>query len=211
MGYSCISSSPSPTPSLPRRYTSQVFLTPPHTVRSRVADSALFDHLDSTWTMEPGPTPHSCWLSFHVDFAFRSQLHGYLADLFFAEVVKQMTGAFEGRCGVLYGPSSLLAQPPRPRQQQHQQQHSHQHQAHKLGHHQPCQAQQQYKHVEPAQPPAGQPVEGPAAGATQGRGAGGGSAAVRQGGEVAPGGRAQSSTHGGAPGDQRLAGVEPHR
>ncbi|GLI67239.1 hypothetical protein VaNZ11_011155, partial [Volvox africanus] len=68
---------------LVERYTSQVFLTPPRSVRSRVADSSLFDHLDSTWTMEPGPTPRSCWLSFSVDFAFRSQLHGYLADIFF--------------------------------------------------------------------------------------------------------------------------------
>ncbi|KXZ54656.1 hypothetical protein GPECTOR_4g722 [Gonium pectorale] len=97
---------------LVERYTSQVFLSPPHSVRSRVADSSLFDHLDSTWTMEPGPTPRSCWLSFSVDFAFRSQLHGYLADLFFSEVVKQMSGAFEGRCAALYGPSSLLSVPP---------------------------------------------------------------------------------------------------
>ncbi|GLC34372.1 hypothetical protein PLESTB_000736200 [Pleodorina starrii] len=94
---------------LVERYTSQVFLTPPRSVRSRVADSSLFDHLDSTWTMEPGPTPRTCWLSFSVDFAFRSQLHGNLADIFFSEVVKQMSGAFEGRCARLYGPSSLLA------------------------------------------------------------------------------------------------------
>ncbi|GIL66917.1 hypothetical protein Vafri_20432 [Volvox africanus] len=96
---------------LVERYTSQVFLMPPRSVRSRVADSSLFDHLDSTWTMEAGPTPRSCWLSFSVDFAFRSQLHGYLADIFFTEVVKQMSGAFEGRCAKLYGPSSLVAAP----------------------------------------------------------------------------------------------------
>ncbi|EFJ39687.1 hypothetical protein VOLCADRAFT_33835, partial [Volvox carteri f. nagariensis] len=88
---------------LVERYTSQIYLTPPRSVRSRVNNSTLFDHLDSTWTMEPGPTPRSCWLSFSVDFAFRSQLHGYLADIFFSEVVKQMTGAFEGRCAKLYG------------------------------------------------------------------------------------------------------------
>ncbi|KAG2434613.1 hypothetical protein HXX76_007508 [Chlamydomonas incerta] len=99
---------------LVERYTSQIYLTPGRSVRSAVPDSSLFDHLDSTWTMEPGPAPATCWLSFHVDFAFRSQLHGVLADLFFSEVVKQMSNAFEGRCAKLYGPSSLLS-PPRSR------------------------------------------------------------------------------------------------
>lgn len=96
---------------LAERYTSKVFLVPNHQVRSTVSNSTLFDHLDSTWTMEPGPTPKSCWLNFAVDFAFRSQLHGYLADMFFSEVVKQMTGAFEGRCAKQYGPSSLIKLP----------------------------------------------------------------------------------------------------
>lgn len=77
-------------------------------VRSTVSDSALFDHLDSTWVMEQGPTPHSCWLTFDVDFAFRSALHGYVADMFFAEVVKRMVGAFEGQCDKRFGQSSLI-------------------------------------------------------------------------------------------------------
>lgn len=96
---------------LVERYTSKIYLAPNHQVRSTVSNSTLFDHLDSTWTMEQGPTPQSCWLNFAVDFAFRSQLHGYLADMFFAEVVKRMTGAFEGRCAKLYGPSSLIKAP----------------------------------------------------------------------------------------------------
>lgn len=93
---------------LVERYTSQVHLNPGRQVRSCVPNSTLFHHLDSTWSMEQGPTPASCWLTFNVDFAFRSQLHSYLADIFFSEVVKQMTGAFELRCKELYGPSSLL-------------------------------------------------------------------------------------------------------
>lgn len=106
-------------PSLRCRYTSQVFLSPPRQVRSKVANSTLFHHLDSTWTMEPGPTPASCWLTFAVDFAFRSQLHGYVADMFFSEVVKQMTGAFEKRCEQLYGESSLLRAEQLRKQQHH--------------------------------------------------------------------------------------------
>lgn len=116
---------------LVERYTSQVFLSPPRQVRSKVANSTLFHHLDSTWTMEPGPTPASCWLTFAVDFAFRSQLHAYVADMFFSEVVKQMTGAFEKRCEQLYGTSSLLRaeQLRKQQQQRHHEQRHHEHEA----------------------------------------------------------------------------------
>jgi len=55
----------------------------------------------------PGPTPHSVWLHFEIDFAFKSPLYRQVASLFFEEVVQRMMGAFEGRCHTLYGPSSL--------------------------------------------------------------------------------------------------------
>ncbi|KAJ9512625.1 hypothetical protein QJQ45_018871 [Haematococcus lacustris] len=76
----------------------------------------VFHHLDSSWGMEPGPSPNSCWLTFHVDFAFNNALYGHLADVFFSEVVKRMVEAFEGRCNTLYGQSSLLQLPPRTHQ-----------------------------------------------------------------------------------------------
>jgi len=91
-----------------RRYVSEVTLVPGRMVRSNVRDSMLFHHLDSSWVMEPGPTPASCWLTFKVDFAFNSIIYSNLADLFFSEVVKRMTGAFEGRCEKIYGQSSLM-------------------------------------------------------------------------------------------------------
>lgn len=93
---------------LVERYTSQVYLERPKLVRSTVSNSTLFHHLESNWAMEPGVTPASCWLNFSVDFAFKSQLYGHLADVFFSEVVKQMVNAFEGRCATLYGPSSFF-------------------------------------------------------------------------------------------------------
>ncbi len=68
------------------RYTSQVHLSPPAQVISRVYDSTLFDHLDSTWDFKPGPTPQSTWLSFTVDFAFKSPLYHHIASVFFDEV-----------------------------------------------------------------------------------------------------------------------------
>ena len=61
-------------------------LSPPAQVISRVFDSTLFDHLDSTWDFKPGPTPESTWLSFTVDFAFKSPLYHHIASVFFDEV-----------------------------------------------------------------------------------------------------------------------------
>lgn len=81
------------------RYTSQVHLTPPVRVISRVYDSTLFDHLDSTWDFKPGPTPQSTWLSFTVDFAFKSPLYHHIATVFFDEVGSAC--ADEDACTVL--------------------------------------------------------------------------------------------------------------
>jgi len=89
------------------RYSSQVYLTAPSKVLSKVSDSTLFDHLDTTWEFKRGPTPSTTWLSFDLDFAFKSPLYRHIANIFFDEVVKRMMSAFEGRCKHLYGDSSL--------------------------------------------------------------------------------------------------------
>ena len=68
------------------RYTSQVFLKPGHQVISKVYDSTLFDHLDSTWDFAVGPAPTSTWLTFSVDFGFKSPLYRHIAAVFFEEV-----------------------------------------------------------------------------------------------------------------------------
>ena len=73
-------------PTLHCRYTSQVYLHRPDKVISKVSDSTLFDHLDTTWKFDKGPTPDSCWLSFQTDFRFRSPLYAQVANVFFDEV-----------------------------------------------------------------------------------------------------------------------------
>jgi len=95
------------------RYTSKVRMNPPRSLTTVTDDSTLFHHLESLWKFEKGPTPDSCWLSFHVDFAFKSPLYKHVANVFFEEVVKQMMTAFIGRCEVLYGPSSLNRSQPK--------------------------------------------------------------------------------------------------
>ena len=67
------------------RYTSMVTLTPTKRVTSAVSDSSLFHRLDNAWEFQPGPTPQSCWLSFSIDFAFKSPLYSKLASVFFSE------------------------------------------------------------------------------------------------------------------------------
>lgn len=98
------------------RYTSEVYLKPGEQVISKVFDSTLFDHLDSTWDFKVGPSPSSTWLTFSVDFGFKSPLYRSVAAVFFEEVVQRMMAAFEGRCKVVYGASSLTKKPPNARQ-----------------------------------------------------------------------------------------------
>jgi len=76
---------PPPPPPHPR-YISIVKLRRPRAVSSRVANSALFHRLDSTWSMDPGIVPKSCWLTFHVDFAFQRATYNHIVSMFFSEV-----------------------------------------------------------------------------------------------------------------------------
>ena len=67
------------------RYTSQVYMTEPSKVLSKVSDSTLFDHLDTTWEFKAGPTPSTTWLNFDLAFAFKSPLYSQIASVFFDE------------------------------------------------------------------------------------------------------------------------------
>ncbi len=73
----------------------------------QVADSTLFNALDNRWEFEAGPTANSCWLTFSIDFAFKSPLYGQLATVFFKEV--SPPPSFPG------GPFSVRDGPPFPR------------------------------------------------------------------------------------------------
>jgi Polyketide cyclase / dehydrase and lipid transport len=55
------------------------------------------------WEFAPGPTPTSCWLSFSVDFAFKSPLYGQLATVFFKEVLLHVERASGCRVNCIVG------------------------------------------------------------------------------------------------------------
>ena len=78
-------------PAPPRRSP----LSPPQT---RALNTRLFHHLTNEWTFDQGPSPDMTWLSFSVDFSFRSPLYTAAASVFFDEVTSKMVGAFETRC-----------------------------------------------------------------------------------------------------------------
>ena len=77
------------------KYTSKIELEPFSSVTTRTDDSRLFSHLTSRWRLSPGVSPTSCWVDFDVDFGFRSEIYGRLADVFLEDVVKKMMAAFE--------------------------------------------------------------------------------------------------------------------
>jgi ribosome-associated toxin RatA of RatAB toxin-antitoxin module len=50
----------------------------------------------------PASNPLKCWVTFQIDFKFKSAMYNNISDLFMSEVVNNMVKAFENRCHDLY-------------------------------------------------------------------------------------------------------------
>ncbi|XP_046862714.1 coenzyme Q-binding protein COQ10 homolog B, mitochondrial-like [Xenia sp. Carnegie-2017] len=98
-------------PPLLERYVSVLTLVPPNLVVSECTQGEMFNYMKTVWRFSPGLKENleTTIVDFHLAFEFRSALHSQLSSMFFDEVAKKMVGAFEKRCGDLYGPSSLVA------------------------------------------------------------------------------------------------------
>jgi coenzyme Q-binding protein COQ10 len=64
-----------------------------------VSDTNIFEYLKSEWKFTPSSTDAgSTWVSFQIDFKFKSPLYNEVSEVFLQEVAKKMMQAFEKRC-----------------------------------------------------------------------------------------------------------------
>jgi len=84
-------------------YVSRITMERDRLVRTQASDSGLFEILDCTWRLQPGPDAGSCWIHFQIEFAFASALHQKVAALFLDQVAAKMIEAFQDRCVEVHG------------------------------------------------------------------------------------------------------------
>lgn len=82
-------------------FTSKVLLERPRHVHVDYLEGPL-KHLMNDWIFEEAPDGGTL-VHFKVDFEFRSRVFEALAGAVFADALKKMIGAFEGRAQQLYG------------------------------------------------------------------------------------------------------------
>ena len=89
------------------KFVSRVVLAPDAEGGPRISTTGIegpFRHLASQWWFEPHPD--GTLIHFTLEFEFRSMLLQQTVRLLFAEAVKRMVSAFEGRAIQLYGKST---------------------------------------------------------------------------------------------------------
>eukprot|EP01031_Cornospumella_fuschlensis_P028334 gene28334-34210_t len=84
------------------KYISQVQLKPDKFVSACSTQTNLFEYLKTEWKFSPAQAPGTTWVSFQVDFKFRSTLYNEVSEYFLSEVVCNMVKAFEERCKQLH-------------------------------------------------------------------------------------------------------------
>ena len=80
------------------KYISDVTLVPGSAVKASSTKTTLLEYLHTEWTVSPTSDQNSCWVSFKLDFKFKSTLYSQVSDLFFDDIVKKMVQAFDTRC-----------------------------------------------------------------------------------------------------------------
>ena len=83
---------------LNERYTSHVTMKKPSSVIATSSHTTLFQSLKTEWKFTPARDESSTWVTFMIDFQFKSSIYNNVSDLFMNEVVEKMVQAFEKRC-----------------------------------------------------------------------------------------------------------------
>lgn len=91
---------------LTEKYSSKVNFVKPSLVTAISNQTNLFEYLKTEWKFSPSSDPSKSWVTFQVDFKFRSAVYSSICDLFMQQVVNKMVQAFENRCHDLYGRKS---------------------------------------------------------------------------------------------------------
>ena len=89
------------------KFASRVVLAPDAAGGPRIDTTGIegpFRHLVSRWVFHPHAD--GCLIDFEMEFDFRSILLQQTVRLLFAEAVRRMVSAFEGRADQLYGKSN---------------------------------------------------------------------------------------------------------
>lgn len=79
-------------------YRSEVELNPNKSVIAVSRQTNLFDFLRTEWSFQPARAPDTCWVTFNLEFQFKSMLYNQISELFFDDIVNHMVAAFERRC-----------------------------------------------------------------------------------------------------------------
>jgi coenzyme Q-binding protein COQ10 len=84
------------------KYISHVTLSPYDQVIAVSKQTNLFEHLQTEWKFSAAKDPTTCWVTFSVDFEFKSAIYNQLSDLFMEDVANNMVKAFEKQCKASY-------------------------------------------------------------------------------------------------------------
>ena len=84
------------------RYTSDILMVDKVSIKATSIEASVLEYLISEWKFSPAADPKSCWVTFQINFKFKSEIYNHVSDLFLTEVVSNMVIAFEDRCKKVY-------------------------------------------------------------------------------------------------------------
>ena len=81
------------------KYISDVQLIRPKSVIAVSKQTNLLEYLRTEWSFTPcSSNPNHCWVTFAIDFKFKSAVYNHVSDMFLQDIINSMVSAFEGRC-----------------------------------------------------------------------------------------------------------------